>query len=176
MSAVLDTLGVRQVGVGCLEPGCTEPWSHEFIMRYMPSGAPLEKYNIEMFQLWKETADPGPMTCLSPGCNAIGLPDHLAAGYPQVACNVCSFRSCAQCRVPWHEGVTCAEYAAKHVDDEMSDAEKHTLEMMQSKDAKRCPHCQMVVEKDGGCNSMVRHPLSYPQNRFWEEYANVVPI
>ncbi|USP80197.1 hypothetical protein yc1106_07471 [Curvularia clavata] len=43
---------------------------------------------------------------------------------------------------------------AKHINDEMSDVEKHTLKIMQSKDAKRCPHCQMVVEKDGGCNSM----------------------
>ena len=162
MSAVLDTLGARQVSRGCLEPGCTQTWDHQYIVRYMPGGAPLEKYNLEMFQVWKNTADPGPMTCPSPGCNAIGLPDEQAAGYPQVVCNACSFRSCAQCRVPWHKDVTCAEYAAKHVDEEMSDVEKYTLEIMQSKDAKRCPHCQLVIEKDGGCNSMVRHRVSCP--------------
>jgi hypothetical protein len=155
MAARLDTLGARKVGDGCLEPGCEEQWNHMFIMRYMPTGAPLEKYDIEMLEVWKETADPKPLTCLSPTCEAVGLPDQTAAGYPQVACNECSFRSCAQCQVPWHKDVTCAEYAAKHVDEKMSGPEKDTLALMQSKDGKRCPNCQLVIEKDGGCDSMV---------------------
>ncbi|KAI4623285.1 hypothetical protein J4E83_004678 [Alternaria metachromatica] len=154
LSAKMDTLGVRQLGAGCLEPGCTEPWDHHFILRYMPPGDALEKFNMEMLEVWKETASPKPMTCLSPTCTAIGLPDATAAGYPQVACNDCAFRSCAQCLVPWHKDVTCAEYAAKHVDEKMSDAEKETLKLMQGKDGKRCPNCQLVIEKDGGCDSM----------------------
>jgi hypothetical protein len=156
LSTKMDTLGVRQVGVGCLEPGCTEPWHHHFVMRHMPPGEALEKFNMEMLEVWKEIVEPKLMTCISPTCSAIGLPDTTAAGYPQVACNDCSFRSCAQCLVPWHKGVTCAEYAAKHVDEKMSDAEKEVLKYMQSKDGKRCPNCQLVIEKDGGCDSMVR--------------------
>jgi hypothetical protein len=158
MSARLDTLGARKVGAGCLEPGCEEFWNHDFIMRYMPAGEPLEKFNIEMLEVWKETADPKPLACLSSGCNSIGLPDQTVAGYPQVACNECSFRSCAQCQVPWHKDITCAEYAAKDVDEKMSDPEKDTLKLMQSRDGKRCPNCQLVIEKDGGCDSMVRLP------------------
>jgi hypothetical protein len=155
MSARLDMLGARKVGVGCLEPGCEEPWNHVFIMRYMPDGAPLEKFNIEMLEVWREEADPKPLTCLSPTCEAVGLPDQTAAGYPQVACHECAFRACAQCQVPWHRDVTCAEYAAQHIDEKMSDPEKDTLKLMQSKDGKRCPNCQLVIEKDGGCDSMV---------------------
>ncbi|KAF1830447.1 hypothetical protein BDW02DRAFT_573037 [Decorospora gaudefroyi] len=154
MSARLDTLGARKLFTGCLESGCEIPWSHNFVMRYMPDGAPLEKFNMEMLDVWKEDAEPKPVTCLSKTCDAIGLPDHTAAGYPQVACNECSFRSCAQCRVPWHKDLTCAEYAAKHVDEKMSNTEKDTLKLMQSKDGKRCPNCQLVIEKDGGCDSM----------------------
>jgi hypothetical protein len=26
--------------------------------------------------------------------------------------------------------------------------------LMQTKDGKRCPNCFLVIEKDGGCNSM----------------------
>ena len=174
LSAKMDTLGVRQVGAGCLEPGCVEPWSHEYIMRYMPVGRALEKFNMEMLDVWKETARPAPLTCLSPTCSAIGLPDAAAAGYPQVACNDCSFRSCAQCLVPWHKDVTCAEYAAKHVDEKMSDSEKDVLKYMQSKDGKRCPNCQLVIEKDGGCDSMVS---SRPIFHTWlASSANVMSV
>jgi hypothetical protein len=36
----------------------------------------------------------------------------------------------------------------------MTDMEKETLELMQTKDGKRCPNCYLVIEKDGGCDSM----------------------
>lgn len=36
----------------------------------------------------------------------------------------------------------------------MTDQEKDTLKIMQDKDGKRCPNCFMVIEKDGGCDSM----------------------
>lgn len=154
MSARLDTLGARQLGAGCLEPGCAEPWNHEFVMQYLPVGEPLEKYNIEMFNVWKEEATPKLFTCISPNCTAVGLPDVFAPGYPQVTCNECSARTCAQCEVPWHKDLTCAEHAAKHVDAQMTDPEKVTLQFMQTKDGRRCPNCQLVIEKDGGCDSM----------------------
>jgi hypothetical protein len=153
MSARLDQLGARQVGVGCIEPGCRTEWSWDFIMRYMPAEA-LEKYNMEMFDVWKHDSLIKPVTCISPGCNAIGLPDPHAPGYPQVACNTCAFRSCAVCSIPWHKDVTCAEHAAKQVDKKLSDPEKETLKLMQTKDGKRCPNCYLVIEKDGGCDSM----------------------
>ena len=154
MSARLDTLGARQVGTGCLEPGCKNLWNHEYIMRYFPRGEALEKYNMELFDVWLEDATPKPMTCLSPTCSAMGLPDTSAPGFPQVTCHDCSFRACAQCLVPWHEDTTCTEFSAKRIDEKMTDPEKETLELMQTKDGKRCPNCHLVIEKDGGCDSM----------------------
>ena len=154
MSARLDTLGARKVGAGCLEPGCTQLWDHDFVMRYFPRGEPLEKFNMEMFKVWFEDTAPKPMTCPSPTCNAVGLPDALSFDYPHVTCHACSFRSCAICLVPWHKGITCTEYSAKHIDERMSNPEKDTLKLMQTKDAKRCPNCYFVIEKDGGCDSV----------------------
>ncbi|EFQ94749.1 hypothetical protein CFE70_004284 [Pyrenophora teres f. teres 0-1] len=122
---------------------------------HIPAGEPLNKFNMEMLEVWKQTADPGPLTCIAPDCNSVGLPDLTAPGYPQVVCNECSTRSCAQCLVPWHKDLTCPEYAAKHVNEKMSDTEKETLELMQSKDGRRCPNCQLVIVKDGGCDSML---------------------
>jgi hypothetical protein len=36
----------------------------------------------------------------------------------------------------------------------MTDSEKETLSLMQERDGRRCPNCFLVIEKDGGCNSM----------------------
>lgn len=163
LSARLDTLGAQQINTGCPESGCTSFWHHVFIMRYMPAGEPLHKFNMEMLEVWKQTADPKPLTCTAPDCNTIGLPDPTAPGYPQVICNECSVRSCAQCLVAWHTDLTCPEYAAKCVNEKMSDTEKETLELMQSKDGRRCPNCQLVIEKEGGCDSMVS--TSFPGER-----------
>jgi hypothetical protein len=155
MAARLDTLGARQVGVGCVEPGCETPWTWELIMRYMPGGAAMEKFNMDMFEVWKQESTPNMVTCISPGCGAVGLPDMSAPGYPQIACGSCALRQCAECLVPWHADLTCTERKAQHVNEKMSAPEKETLELMQAKDAKRCPNCQLVIEKDGGCNSML---------------------
>ncbi|KAI8932887.1 hypothetical protein NX059_010364 [Plenodomus lindquistii] len=171
MEAKIDMLGARQVGVGCMEPGCQEPWNHDFIMMYI-TGEALEKYNIDMFEVWKTDVTPKFFTCLSPTCNASGLPDILAPGYPQVACHGCSHRACAQCSVPWHEGLSCAEYAAKAVDEKMSDSDKEILKFMQSKDGRRCPNCQLVIEKDGGCPSM--HCPGCNKHFNWDSAASAI--
>ncbi|KAH7407035.1 hypothetical protein DE146DRAFT_676302 [Phaeosphaeria sp. MPI-PUGE-AT-0046c] len=154
LSARLDQVGARQVGVGCIEPGCEVPWSWDYVMRYMPAGETLEKYNMEMFEVWRQDSTIKPMTCIAPDCEAVGLPDPSAPGYPQTSCNTCGYRSCSLCKVSWHKDLTCAEHAAKHVDEKMTDPEKDTLKLMQKKDGKRCPNCQLVIEKDGGCDSM----------------------
>lgn len=155
MAARLDTLGARSVGTGCLEPGCETLWDWDHVMRYMPRGAPLEAYNIAMLDVWRHDSPIKPLTCLAPNCAAIGLPDFTAPGYPQVACHACAFRSCAQCLVPWHADVTCAERASLHVDAQMTGPERDTLKLVQEQDGKRCPNCQLVIEKDGGCDSML---------------------
>ena len=50
--------------------------------------------------------------------------------------------------------MTCAEYRARNVNAGLTDAEKETLTLMKDRDNRRCPNCMLVVEKDGGCNSM----------------------
>lgn len=154
MSARLDIVGAQEVGNGCLEPTCRYEWSWAFIVKYMPGGAPLEKFNMEMYEVYKRDPTNRMIECIAPGCEAIGLPDQTAPGYPQVACHTCDFRFCARCLVPWHSDLTCAEHGVKHVDEQMTDTEKETLKLMQTKDGKRCPNCYLVIEKDGGCDSM----------------------
>lgn len=152
MAARLDLLGARRVSFGCLEPGCNAFWDFDFVMKYFPAGEALEKYNEGMLRVWLEDAKM--ITCINSSCAAQGLPDPRSPGYPHVQCHACSTRMCASCNVPWHTDLTCSEYAARHVNAQMTDPEKDTLKIMQEKDGKRCPNCFIVIEKDGGCDSV----------------------
>jgi hypothetical protein len=153
MAARLDMLGARRVGSGCVEPGCSEEWPWEMILKYFPSSK-LEAFNLASFEHWRTDTDL--FNCLASDCSFTGLLDPNAPGYPQVECPVstCRARSCATCLTPWHVDQTCAEVKSAALIAQMSNPEKETLALMQSKDGKRCPNCQLVVEKDGGCSSM----------------------
>ncbi|KAF9695430.1 hypothetical protein EKO04_006519 [Ascochyta lentis] len=170
MAARLETLGARQVSIGCVEPGCTTIWSPDLIAHYFPQEM-LEAYNLAAFDQWR--ADTDLFTCLSPSCTAVGLLDTSAPGYPQVQCTECRFRSCATCAIPWHADQTCAEVSAVAMNAQMSDPEKETLQLMQSRDGKRCPNCQLIIEKDGGCPSMLCPSCKKYFN--WETAASAVP-
>lgn len=170
MAARLDTHGARRVSEGCVEPWCTTPWPWELVVRYFPPSR-LEEYNLASFEHWR--VDAGLYTCLRPGCGFVGVLETLTPGYPQVQCNECAFRACAQCVMPWHKGQTCAEVSAEAVMASMSDAEKETLALVQARDGKRCPNCQLVIEKDGGCSSMFCPGCQ--KNFNWDTAASVVP-
>jgi hypothetical protein len=146
--------GARKVNIGCLEPQCKTHWDSDQVLRYFPPGAPLDKYSTAMLDVWKSENSTQILMCISDSCDAIGIKDSAAPGYPHVSCSTCELRMCATCMVPWHAGLTCAEFGARHINAAMTDAEKETLEMLQQKDGKRCPNCHIVIEKDGGCDSM----------------------
>jgi hypothetical protein len=161
MRAKMETTGARNLEEGCLEPGCLTYWNLELIMKYLPEDA-VEQYNLGMFNIWKQGVQLFTCTASIPSekddaeatCGAVGLAEPMTPGYPQVSCSACATRMCATCKIPWHQGFTCAEYAARHVNAAMTSPEKRTLDFMQQKDARRCPNCFLVIEKDGGCNSM----------------------
>lgn len=153
MSAQLDTLGARKVGTGCVEPGCEIVWDFEYIIKYFPLAA-LEDYNLGMLSVWERNQEHVLLTCMNESCGTIGMTDTGSAGYPQVECADCQMRICAVCKIPWHTTFSCADYAARHVNERMATDEMETLKQMQAKDGKRCPNCYIVIEKDGGCNAM----------------------
>ncbi|KAF2011157.1 hypothetical protein BU24DRAFT_323026, partial [Aaosphaeria arxii CBS 175.79] len=151
MSARLDMLGARTLSVGCLEKGCRATWSHDYIMKYLPSDV-LDKYNVGLFEVWKHQA--GLLTCINESCGASGLVEPGVTGYPQVLCHSCKFRMCAACEVPWHKGQTCLEYRLANLDEKMTNSEKTLVQKLMKKDCRRCTNCFMMVELLGGCDSV----------------------
>lgn len=141
-------------------------------MEYFPADR-LEAFNLASFETWRADADL--YVCPAPTCGVTALIDPFAPGYPHVECPVqsCKVRSCATCRTPWHAGQTCAEIRAAEVMSHITDSEKETLTLMQARDAKRCPNCQLVIEKDGGCPSMFCVGCRKYFN--WDAAASAVP-
>ena len=150
LSAGLDTIGAERLG--CLEPGCkADPWDYSYLALYLPADA-LEQYHEQMFAVFM--AEKTMLQCLNTECGSIGLLEQNVAGFPNVVCSECKHRSCALCKVEWHEGLSCQVYREKNQKESITSEEKATLRILSKKGAKRCPRCQMAIEKDGGCDSM----------------------
>ncbi|RIA88863.1 hypothetical protein C1645_773831 [Glomus cerebriforme] len=67
---------------------------------------------------------------------------------PIITCKACGAKSCFTHDVPWHEDSSCSEFAKKlSKDTEANQAyyDSHT---------KRCPKCEMPIEKNDGCEHM----------------------
>lgn len=56
--------------------------------------------------------------------------------------------------VPWHEGVTCAEYDGLDSQVERLKESVATAQLLAKRNVKICPHCKQGAEKTGGCNRM----------------------
>lgn len=166
-----EIFGAKRVSTGCaFVLDCQTHWDFDFIMRYFPKGAPLEKYNMDMMNVYIHEHDF--VQCINRACDALGLRDDSSPGYPQVQCpsDTCKTRFCISCRVPWHEGLSCQEWTA---DNGKEDEDQVTLKLAQSRNAKRCPNCYLVVEKGKGCDRMM---CGYCQRFFtWGDAADAVP-
>jgi IBR domain, a half RING-finger domain/Zinc finger, C3HC4 type (RING finger)/RNA recognition motif. (a.k.a. RRM, RBD, or RNP domain) len=63
-----------------------------------------------------------------------------------VSCPSCLARICPYCHVEYHEGVTCA--------DREDGGDRLFEEWMRTHGVKKCPGCQVPIERSEGCNHM----------------------
>ena len=66
---------------------------------------------------------------------------------PRWECQKCNASNCFNCRILWHEGLTCKQYQLKMENDPA------TLELLQ-KTTKKCPGCGRRIEKRKFCKDM----------------------
>ncbi|CAF1204647.1 unnamed protein product [Adineta steineri] len=65
-------------------------------------------------------------------------------------CRRCKQKTCAHHQVKWHSGITCAEY-----DQTLSSDREETKNQNWLKDhTKKCPKCNVSIEKNDGCDHM----------------------
>lgn len=85
-------------------------------------------------------------------CSALLIDDGTEA-VRESECPNCRRIFCAQCRVPWHDGIECAEFQKLNADERQKE---DVMLMKLAKDMKwkRCPNCRFYVAKSEGCMYM----------------------
>ncbi|WCJ42872.1 RING/U-box superfamily protein [Euphorbia peplus] len=68
-------------------------------------------------------------------------------------CPNCRRLFCAQCRVPWHAEIECAEFQTLHK-DERDNKDIMLMKLAKNKLWTRCPSCRIFVERTQGCDNM----------------------
>ncbi|CAF1502280.1 unnamed protein product, partial [Didymodactylos carnosus] len=71
----------------------------------------------------------------------------------QVQCSECSFIWCFQCWAPWHDNLTCKQFAK---------GDKQLRKWLNQKNdeqwnARKCPKCSSLIQRAGGCPHMTCH-------------------
>jgi E3 ubiquitin-protein ligase RNF144 len=143
------------LSVGCPDPGCKGGVLHpEDCRRVIPP---------PLFDRWGaalcEAALPGELKFYCPfkDCSALLVddtsPGDAAAVLTNVECPHCNRLFCARFKVPWHDGVQCAEFQ-RLGEDERGRDDLLLRKVAQQRRWGRCPRCRMYVEKVSGCDSM----------------------
>ena len=86
--------------------------------------------------------------CLSPTCSSGQMHRH-DSDCPEFDCQACGARHCVRHNVPWHEGMTCAQYDARHPERRR---DENASEREVSTSSARCPGCGRVCYLYTGCN------------------------
>ncbi|CAD6444594.1 cbdb2440-5f9e-4382-9b39-1985fce29fd3 [Sclerotinia trifoliorum] len=95
-------------------------------------------------------SDPNFTNCLGPGCGG-GQVHEDGDDQPIMTCGDCSFKTCFTHKMPWHTGLTCDQYNTR--EREKLQQEEASQKLME-KATKKCPKCQVRIEKNKGCDHM----------------------
>lgn len=90
--------------------------------------------------------------CPFKDCSAL-LIDDGGEAIRESVCPDCNRMFCAQCKVPWHAGIQCAEFQKLHK-DEREPEDIMLMTLAQKENWRRCPNCKIFVEKKEGCRYM----------------------
>lgn len=139
-------------------PLCGRAWEEEYLRFYMTEEELFK--HIERMTYRALERDPSFRWCAKDECTSGQMYDAEAAGKdPKTCCGHCDSVNCFNCRVVWHNGLTCDEFqdpkkavAKKKALDKGADND--TLKTMKKNDTKRCPHCMVAIEKTMGCDHM----------------------
>ncbi|KAB8110561.1 hypothetical protein EE612_047869 [Oryza sativa] len=140
------------LSIGCPDPGCKDSGGGA-----LHPEACRDVIPPQLFQRWGDALCDSALSslkfyCPFSDCSAL-LVDDPGDGEEAITdaeCPHCSRMFCAQCKVPWHGGSTCAEFQKLGKDERGRD---DLLLRKVAKDSKwqRCPKCKMYVERVEGC-------------------------
>lgn len=87
--------------------------------------------------------------CPFKDCSALMI-DEKEKAIIDAECPHCSRMFCAQCRVPWHAGLSCGEFQSLSKGDRQHE-DLMLMNLAKKREWQRCPKCKFFVEKTEGC-------------------------
>ncbi|KAH0000559.1 hypothetical protein KCU78_g15311, partial [Aureobasidium melanogenum] len=98
--------------------------------------------------------------CLRVGCT--GGQEQVGGILGYMKCHSCNYEQCLQHKTEWHHGESCRQYDARLRDQDgkqnHEQEERETARLMAQQQAstvwKKCPKCQVLIEKTDGCDQM----------------------
>lgn len=78
----------------------------------------------------------------------------------QSECPYCNRLFCAQCEVPWHSGIDCAQFQNFDKDERQKEGIM-LMELADKKGWKRCPKCRFYVARRSGCDHLRCRSISF---------------
>lgn len=78
--------------------------------------------------------------------------DYDASGLAE--CKKCKQRFCLNCRVPWHDFMSCEDYKRSVLALEREVDDKKLFLLAEKKFWVRCNECERIIDHDGGCENI----------------------
>uniref|UniRef100_A0ACD5XS33 Uncharacterized protein n=2 Tax=Avena sativa TaxID=4498 RepID=A0ACD5XS33_AVESA len=138
------------LSISCPDPGCKDGSLHPEECRDVIPTPLFQRWGAALCDMAFGTLK---FYCPFNDCSMLLIDDHRdgdAAARTNVECPHCSRMFCAQCKVPWHDGVDCAEFQQLG-EDERSREDLLLRKVAQKSNWRRCPKCKMYVERVEGC-------------------------
>ena len=98
--------------------------------------------------------------CPTPDCAYVFMPN----GQSRFLCSLCNQDYCLNCRVNYHENITCEEFQKSFKESGYGESDKQFFSFVKGNKFKQCPNCKYWVEKNRGCNHMTcrcKHEFCY---------------
>ena len=147
--------GLHGLEVRCPTPGCTELVGHKHIEKVAPDLIPrFKQLCLDSFVRSSAVM----RWCPGPGCKNIAIRarnDLFVCHSNSVVCDGkdgCQTTFCFLCGQDPHDG-PCPDAAPLQVEEDQQQGQQNQANVV-SKNLKRCPSCNVVIEKTGGCNHM----------------------
>ncbi|KAL5098400.1 hypothetical protein RYX36_002727 [Vicia faba] len=134
------------INVRCPVSGCSGLLEAEDCRSILP---------VEVFDRWgKATCEAlfdvsEKFYCPYADCSALLINDGTEA-VRNSECPNCRKIFCAQCKVPWHDGIECTEFQKLNADERGKD-DVMLMKLAKDMNWRRCPNCRFYVAKSEGC-------------------------
>jgi E3 ubiquitin-protein ligase RNF144 len=138
------------LSIGCPDPGCKDGSLHPEECRDVIPTPLFQRWGAALCDMAFGTLK---LYCPFNDCSKLLINDDHRDGDAAITdaeCPHCSRMFCARCKVPWHDGVDCAEFQ-RLGEDERGREDLLLRKVAQTSKWQRCPKCKMYVERVEGC-------------------------